>query len=115
MNTTIPCKRPKVVVVARHPGSDAHDAVCQVTRCGWTYPADTRFVAFKSDAQERATSHRAEHRRGVPVVEDVELDDRPATRCTACGWTTPAGFTTRTDRDRLIGNHLADHHGVVKA
>lgn len=117
--TAIPCKRPKVTVAPIYRGDGSftpvsHDAGCHVPGCDWTYPADQRFMALRSDAEGQAAMHRQAHRAAVPTVLTKTLDSgRLVDQCQHCGWVTPEGFTTVDDRKRRIDGHLVEHHGLV--
>ena len=105
----IPCKRPKVDVIAHPSGvAGAYQAVCAVPGCDWTYNS------VKTACQEAATRHRGQHRNAVPTIETKTLKSgRIADQCQFCGWVTAPGFSTVEDRKRQADQHLSDFHGLV--
>lgn len=109
----IPCKRPKVTVTPRSPGDDRHDADCHVPGCSWTYPADKRFMALKSDANEQATRHRAEHRAAVPAHLLEPIDGGGYRASCQCGAIASETALTRTDAQAWLDHHLSAAHGLV--
>lgn len=110
--TTIPCKRPKVTVGQR---GDTYVVRCDVPGCGFQYPADARYVAVKTDADQHAGLHRSQHRNAVPRVRQSTVSDEVAVKVDvcACGWVTPEGFSTVADRKRKLDEHLSAAHGLV--
>ena len=116
----IPCKRPKVTVDPREPAHGTFDVNCRVPGCAWTYPSDKQFMALKSDAEEQATRHRAEHRAAVPKSRVYRLPAGPnythrgyMAECD-CGWYREApGVTTQADNAAALEYHLSVDHGLV--
>lgn len=99
----IPCKRPKVVIF----GGVGNSARCDVAGCGWTYGP-----GVKTDVAEQAKWHRQAHRDAVPVVGASKIGRRYIDVC-ECGWITPQGVNTATDRKASLDCHLATKHGLV--
>lgn len=113
--TVIPCKRPKVTVDPHATAAGAYSATCHVPGCDWAY--GTRpYQAVKSDAEQQATRHRAEHRAAVPSVAVVRSHGAEPyhVECMGCGFLRCDGTTTtRTDAEMVRDHHLSSEHGLV--
>lgn len=112
----IPCKRPKVTVDDLGPGFTLrYVAVCATGTCEWSY-----LNVVKSDVQEQAKHHRAEHRMAVPAAavdanwvadeHGVHWQRGYTVKC-ECGLDTVRG--TRSDADAHLDHHLSAVHGLV--
>ncbi len=108
----VPCKRPRVELVEQVTNPGTVVAVCHVTGCAWTYPANPRdYVAVKSDAEGRAIAHRFERRHAVPVtriVRDPEWD----VHCVPCRGHLRT-FGTKREAETWLHEHLVAERGLV--
>lgn len=106
--SAIPCRRPKVTVEAEDTASGplAHRVTCHVPGCTFAYGP-----AVKTDAEQRATWHRQEHRDAVPDVPVERTGAGFTALCEGCG--DGKYLAGRGEATEWVNHHLTTEHRLV--